>query len=88
MPAVVRVGDVDSGGGVTVAGISSVIVNGIPVCADGSPVSAHARRNSHRPVTSRGVGSVVVEGRPINVVGNPDTCGHVRVNGSPDVTAG
>jgi len=88
MPAVQRVGDVDSGGGVITSGVSSVRVNGIVVSVNGSGVSAHARRNSHRPVTAGGVDSVRAGGIPINVAGNADTCGHVRTGGSPNVSAG
>ena len=88
MPAVQRVGDVDSGGGVITSGVDSVRVNGIPVSVDGSGVSAHARRNSHRPVTAGGVGTVRAGGSPINVAGNADTCGHARTGGSSDVSAG
>lgn len=88
MPAVQRVGDSDSGGGVITAGVGSVRINGIPVSVDGSPVSAHARKLRHRPVTSNGVSSVRAGGIPVNVAGNADTCGHARVGGSPDVRAG
>ena len=88
MPAVQRVGDVDSGGGVITGGVDSVRVNGIAVSVDGSGVSAHARKNSHRPVTAGGVGTVRAGGSPINVAGNADTCGHARTGGSSDVSAG
>jgi len=88
MPAVQRVGDVDSGGGVITGGVDSVRVNGIAVSVDGSGVSAHARKNSHRPVTAGGVDSVRAGGSPINVAGNADTCGHARTGGSSDVSAG
>ena len=86
MPAVQRVGDVDSGGGVITSGVGSVRVNGIPVSVNGSGVSAHPKK--HRPVTSGGVGSVRAGGVPINIAGNPDTCGHVRTGGSSNVSAG
>jgi len=86
MPAVQRVGDADSGGGIITSGVSSVRVNGIVVSVNGSGVSAHAR--NHRPVTSGGVDSVRAGGIPINVAGNADTCGHVRTGGSPNVSAG
>jgi uncharacterized Zn-binding protein involved in type VI secretion len=85
MPAVQRVGDADSGGGIITSGVSSVRVNGIVVSVNGSSVSAHAK---HRPVTSGGVNSVRAGGIPINVTGNADTCGHVRTGGSPNVSAG
>lgn len=88
MPAVQRVGDVDSGGGVITSGVGSVRINGIPVSVNGSGVSPHARKNSHRPVTSGGVGSVRAGGSPVNVAGNADTCGHARTGGSSNVSAG
>jgi uncharacterized Zn-binding protein involved in type VI secretion len=88
MPAVQRVGDVDSGGGVITSGVDSVRINGIPVSVNGSGVSPHARRNSHRPVTAGGVDSVMAGGSPINVAGNADTCGHARTGGSSNVSAG
>jgi len=88
MPAVQRVGDVDSGGGVITSGVGSVRINGIPVSVNGFGVSPHARRNSHRPVTAGGVDSVMAGGSPINVAGNADTCGHARTGGSSNVSAG
>ena len=88
MPAVQRVGDADSGGGVITGGVGSVRVNGIPVSVNGSGVSPHARKNSHRPVTSGGIGSVRAGGTPVNVTGNADTCGHARTGGSNNVRAG
>ena len=88
MPEVQRVGDIDSGGGVITNGVDSVRVNGIPVSVNGSGVSPHARKNSHRPVTSGGVGSVMAGGSPVNVAGNADTCGHARTGGSSNVSAG
>jgi uncharacterized Zn-binding protein involved in type VI secretion len=88
MPAVQRKGDVDSGGGVITGGVGSVRINNIPVSVNGTGVSAHARKNSHRPVTAGGVGSVRAGGSPINVAGNCDTCGHARTGGSPNVRAG
>lgn len=88
MPAVQRTGDVDSGGGVITGGVNSVRVNGIAVSVNGTGVSAHARKNRHRPVTSGGVSSVRANGVPINVTGNCDTCGHTRTGGSSNVRAG
>jgi uncharacterized Zn-binding protein involved in type VI secretion len=88
MPAIQRTGDVDTGGGVITGGVGSVRVNGIPVSVDGTGVSPHARKNSHRPVTAGGVSSVRAGGSPINVAGNCDTCGHARTGGSSDVSIG
>ena len=88
MPAVQRVGDADSGGGVITSGVGSVRVNGIAVSVNGSSVTPHARKNKHRPVTAGGVGSVRAGGAPVNVAGNADTCGHARTGGSSNVSAG
>ncbi len=88
MPAIQRTGDVDTGGGVITGGVASVRVNNIAVSVNGTPVSAHARKNSHRPVTAGGVSSVRAGGSPINVAGNADTCGHARTGGSSNVRAG
>lgn len=88
MAAVQRKGDADNGGGVIQGGVDSVRVNNLAVSVDGTSVSPHAKKNSHRPTTAGGVGSVKAGGKPINVTGNADTCGHTRVGGSPDVRAG
>lgn len=88
MPAIQRTGDIDSGGGVITGGVASVRANNIPVSVNGTPVSAHAYRHRHRPVTAGGVSSVRAGGIPINVAGNCDTCGHTRTGGSSNVRAG
>ena len=86
MPSVVRVGDVNSGGGQVVSGIPTVLVNGQPISVDGSTVSPHG---THGPAfTTSGSHTVLAGGRPVNYVGNPDSCGDQRVNGSPDVIVG
>lgn len=88
MPAVQRVGDSDSGGGVITSGFSPVRVNNRVVSVDGSPVSPHSSNPVHVPVTTSGVASVRAGGIPINVTGNPDTCGHARTGGSENVNIG
>lgn len=88
MPAVNRVGDADSGGGKVTAGIDSVLVNGRPISVNGKPVSGHGKAPHSAPSTASGLTNVIAGGIPVNVVGNPDTCGHARAEGSPDVTAG
>jgi uncharacterized Zn-binding protein involved in type VI secretion len=90
MPGVVRVGDANDAGGVVTAGVASVVVNGIPVSVDNSPVSGHKpfKKKHKGPNTSGGVASVLVNGKPINVQGNPDTCGHTRAGCSNNVIAG
>ena len=88
MPEVQRKGDVNNDSGAILGGVDSVRVNNLAVSVDGTSVSPHARKNSHRPTTSGGVSSVRAGGKPINVKGNADTCGHIRTGGSSDVKAG
>jgi uncharacterized Zn-binding protein involved in type VI secretion len=88
MPAVQRIGDSDSAGGVVTSGVNSVRINNRAVSVDGSPVSPHNSRPVHVPVTANGIASVKAGGRPINVTGNADTCGHARTGGSENVRIG
>jgi uncharacterized Zn-binding protein involved in type VI secretion len=93
MPAVQRVGDANSVGGVASGGVASVRVNGSPVIVNGNGVSAHAPwdRRSHPPhaaaSTSGGSGSVRAGGTPVVYTGCADSCGHARAGGSPNVRA-
>ena len=52
MPAVQRIGDSDSAGGVITSGVNSVRINNRAVSVDGSPVSPHSSRPVHVPVTA------------------------------------
>jgi len=88
MPAVQRVGDADGGGGVALAGIDSVRVNGRAIVVNGKPVSGHGRGPHAGPVTANGNGSVRAGGIPVVTTGCPDSCGHGRAGGSGDVRAG
>ena len=95
MPGAVRIGDVNSAGGAAVGpGALSVIINGRPACLTGTKVSAHpccGAPGCHMhcvAVTTGGSGSVIAEGKPVILVGDVDTCGHARIQGSPDVVAG
>jgi len=92
MPGAVRIGDVNSGGGATTGeGAKSVLINGRAASLKGNPVSRHpccgapgcAKHCNAK--TTKGSPSVFAENKPINYVGSPDTCGHVRQNGSTDV---
>ena len=92
MPGAVRIGDVNSAGGAaTGAGAVSVFINGRAACLVGTSVTAHPccgapGCNKHcNAKTTKGSPSVFAENKPINYVGSPDTCGHVRQNGSTDV---
>jgi uncharacterized Zn-binding protein involved in type VI secretion len=89
MPAVQRVGDSDSGGGVVLGGVPSVRVNNRPVAIVGNPVTGHPPyKGPHvAPVTAAGSPNVRAAGIPICRTGDPDSCGHSRSGGSPNVKA-
>ena len=87
-----RLGDANTGGGTIIAiPQSSVFANSLLVCVDGSIGT------SHRPcsdsdihcqgnwVTTSGGQTVFAEGIPVNKMGDPDSCGHPRAAGSPNV---
>jgi uncharacterized Zn-binding protein involved in type VI secretion len=87
MPTVQRVGDVNNAGApITASPQTTVFVNGIKVAVQGSPVQAHSKKNSHRPVTTSSA-TVFVAGIAVTLTGDPDTCGHVRIGGSENVSA-
>jgi len=94
MPAVQRVGDANSAGGVAQGGVASVRVNNLPIIVNGNGVTAHApwpqiRNNRHPPhaaaTTGGGSGSVRAGGIPVVYTGCADSCGHARAGGSPNV---
>lgn len=94
MPLVVRVGDANQQGGLAQTGAGSVLTNNRvtathpsiitphPCCGD-SGCSAHCSA-----VTVTGSSTVFAEGKPVVYVTVGDTCGHSRVQGSPDVEVG
>lgn len=83
---IVRVGDVNSGGGKVISGEPSFRINGLDVAVDGSPVTCHTNnKGEHTHAKCRATEtSITVKGQRIIFVGDTDTCGHVRVQGSPD----
>lgn len=94
MPAVQRMGDPNSAGGIITSGIGSVLVNGRPIATIGLGVTPHpcCGAKGCPPVhcsakTSGGAGSVRAGGRPVSLTGNSDTCGHSRSGGSSNVRA-
>lgn len=87
MPAVHRLGDANTGGGI-VESIpqGTVYANNKLVSIDTSGVSGHSL---HLPtVTANGSPSVFVNNIPVNRQDDPDACGHGRATGSPDVYVG
>lgn len=95
MPAVQRVGDRNSAGGVITTGDDSVLINGRAVAIQGSAVSPHpccgqrgcppTHCNARTQTTNN---TVLVNGRPLIFTDDKDTCGHPRVSGSPNVIVG
>jgi uncharacterized Zn-binding protein involved in type VI secretion len=93
MPAIVRQGDFNSAGGITVYPVTkSVIVNGRPLAQPGTLVTPHpccgadgCEIHCAAIVIGPGSPSVIIEGKPAIPVGSLDICGHVRITGSPDV---
>ena len=83
---IVRVGDVNSGGGKVISGEPSLRINGLDVAVDGSPVSCHTNnKGEHTHARCRASqSSITVKGKRIIFVGDTDTCGHNRVQGSTD----
>ena len=63
----------------------SVYTNGLLTSVDGCPVRGHGPGRHGHPLTANGSPNVFIEYIPVNRLGDPDTCGHPRAAGSPDV---
>jgi len=91
MPAIQRVGDANTAGGIAQIGVASVQVNGRAVIVVGNPVTPHpccGRRGCAihcSATTTNGSGTVRAGGIAIVYTGSADTCGHPRAGGSPDI---
>jgi len=95
-----RLTDRNSAGGVIDLCVAkTVFVDNLPISTDGSQGTEHPPCDDdddendtnhcyHYWFTDNGSKSVFVENRPVNFEGNADTCGHVRIEGSPDVFVG
>lgn len=95
MPQVVRVGDSNSAGGRIIGpGASTVFVNGSPMSVLGDRITPHPPCGSPggqahcAASTVQASATVFAQGRPVVFVGALDSCGHVRVSGSPNVIIG
>jgi len=94
MPAVQRVGDRNSAGGVILQGDSSVRINGRAIAIENVSVSPHpccGRKGcppSHCNAKTQASGSLRVNGKRVILTNDKDTCGHPRVGGSTDVRIG
>jgi uncharacterized Zn-binding protein involved in type VI secretion len=83
---VCRVGDKNDAGGVILDGDSTVLVNNQPIAVDGSRVSSHADHPSTTTISTNN--TVLINGKPVVILDDKDACGHVRIEGSPDVITG
>lgn len=76
-----RMGDVNTSGGIIVAGIPTVLVEGLPIAVAGMPVTSGGLTTP----TQFGVFSM---GIPVIRMGDPDTSGSLRVGGAMTVLVG
>jgi len=87
---IVRVGDINSGSGKVISGEPSVRLNNLDIAVEGSPVTPHPHPKGaiqHDIATCRASQSrIKVKGKRLIFVGDVDTCGHVRIQGSPNVS--
>lgn len=90
MPAVARIGDVTSHGGILKAPVAtSVLTNGRPTAHIGTFIFCPKGTPSHGPtVVVTGIPGVLVEDIPIATVGSVTSCRAVVATGSGDVEAG
>ena len=94
MPRVHRVTDCNDANGCVTLTLpnSNVYANNLLIAIDGSFGTSHAPCPLPSPphcagnwTTANGGPTVFVHNTPVNSAGDPDTCGHVRVEGSPTV---
>lgn len=83
----------EAGGAIDQCVAKTVFVNNLQISVNGSvgtadsscPISPHCY---HEWLTANGSTTVFAENIPVNFEGNADTCGHLRIEGSPDVFVG
>jgi hypothetical protein len=86
MPEVHRYGDPNTAGAPIVrVAQNTVFVNNLLLSVDGSDVAGHGPGEHAGPITANGSITVFAEFIPVNDRGDPDSCGHPRDQGSPDV---
>ena len=91
MPAIQRVGDANTAGGIAQIGVVSVRANGRNVIVVGNPVTPHPCCGSRgcaihcSATTTNGSSTVRAGGIAIVYTGSSDTCGHPRAGGSPNI---
>jgi hypothetical protein len=97
MSLVVRGGDANTGGGLTIPNPATcsftVLANFLPICGPFTPVTPHPCCGPYcwhhcAAFTTLGSPTVLAEFKPVVFVGSPDTCGHIRMTGAPNVIVG
>jgi hypothetical protein len=80
----------DGGGAIDEILQKTVFANNLLVCVDGSKGTGHGLdiHEDHAWVTQHGSRNVFAENIPVNFETNEDSCGHHRIEGSPDVYVG
>jgi uncharacterized Zn-binding protein involved in type VI secretion len=84
VPAVARIGDPGSHGGVIASGSPDVLTNGIGTARDGDTYDC-AMHGPNALISTR---AETANGRPVVCVGDSASCGAVITAGSPNVFAG
>jgi len=86
MPQVHRLTDPNTAGAPIIEVIQkTVFANNLLVSIDGCPVQGHGPGEHASPLTANGCRTVFIQYIPVNDRGDPDTCGHPRAQGSPNV---
>lgn len=88
-----RLGDYNSYGAPIISvNQNSVYVDNLLISVDGSKVQDHIPSMSgfvHKNVTTtNGSNKLFIENKRVNRLNDPDSCGHVRISGSPNLYIG
>lgn len=82
-----RLGDSNTTGGIIMAGIPTVLVEGRPIAVMGMPVSPHGY-NHYGAVTTASQFGVFCMGMPVTRMTDVDSCGDLRIGGAVTVFIG
>ncbi len=81
-----NLGDPNTGGGIIISTkCPNILAGGRPIATTGDVVSPHDSKPVHFAVTGPGNFRNLNNGVPTNAVGDRDTCGHVRLGGTPNI---
>jgi uncharacterized Zn-binding protein involved in type VI secretion len=82
-----RMGDSNAEGGIIMAGIPTVLVEGRPIATMGMPVAPHGY-NHYGAVTTASQFGVFCMGMPVTRMADLDSCGDPRIGGALTVFVG